>query len=63
MTGEIVRFSPTSKIDGGGAQHIRPGQPLPIRLVFWVELGLGPGYVVGSGGPRPEGLRLVGIAS
>jgi len=51
-----VRFSPTSVIDGGGAQHIRRGQPSPIRLVFWVELGPRPWYVVGSGGPRPEGV-------
>jgi hypothetical protein len=42
VTGEIVRFSPTSVIDGGGAQHIRRGQSSPIRLVFWVELGLRP---------------------
>ena len=32
------------------------GQPSPIRLVFWVELGPRPLYVVGSGGPRPEGV-------
>jgi len=55
VTGEIVRFSPTSEIDGGGAQHIRPGQPSPIRLVIWVELGPKPRYVVGSRGPGPEG--------
>jgi hypothetical protein len=36
----IFRFSPTSIIDGGEAQHIRRGQSSPIRLVFWVELGL-----------------------
>jgi hypothetical protein len=59
----MVRFSPTSIIDVGGAQHIRRGQPSPIRLVFWVELGLMPRYVVGSGGSGPEGRRLVGIAS
>ena len=58
-----VRFIPTSVIDGGGAQHIRRGQPSPIRLVFWVELDPRPGYVVGSGGLGPEGRRLVGIAS
>ena len=40
MTGEIVRFSPTSVIDGGGARHIRRGQPSPNGLVFWAELGL-----------------------
>ena len=55
MTGEIVRFSPTSVIDGGGAQYIKWGQPSLVRLVFSVELGLQPRYVVGSGGPRPEG--------
>jgi hypothetical protein len=33
-TNSFVRFSPTSVIDGGGAQHIRQGQPSPIRLVF-----------------------------
>jgi hypothetical protein len=60
--GEIVRFSPTSKIDGGGAQHIWRGQFSPIRLVFWVELGPRPGYVVDSSGPRTEGRQLVGIA-
>jgi len=63
VTGEIVRFSPTSVIDGGGAQLIRRGQPSPIRLVFWVELGPMYWYVMGSGGPRPEGRRLAGIAS
>ena len=41
MTGEIVRFSPTLKIDGVEVQHIRRGQPSPIRLVFWVEFSLG----------------------
>jgi hypothetical protein len=51
VTGEIVRFSPTSEIDGGGAQHNGGGQSSPIRLVFWVELGPGPA-VVGSGGPK-----------
>ena len=55
----IVRFSPTSVIDGGGAQLIRRGQPSPIRLVFWVELGPMSWYVVGSGGPGPKGRRLV----
>jgi hypothetical protein len=59
----LVRFSLTSVINGGGAQHIRHGQPSPIRLVFWVELGSRPGYVVGSGGSGPEGHQLVGIAS
>ena len=39
------------------------GQPSPIKLVFWVELGPMPWYVVGSGGPRPEGHRLMGTAS
>ena len=63
MTGEIVMFSPTSVIDGGGSQHIRWGRSSPIRLVFWVELGLRPGYVVCFSGPRPGGRRLVGIAS
>ena len=48
-------FSPTSEIDGGGAQHIRRGQPSPIKLVIWVELGPKPRYVVGSCGPGPEG--------
>jgi hypothetical protein len=59
VTGEIVRFSSTSIIDDGGAQHISRGQPSLIRLVFWIELGPIPGYVVGSGGPGPEGRRLV----
>jgi hypothetical protein len=36
VMGEIVRFSLTSIIDGGGAQHIRQEQPSLIRLVFWV---------------------------
>jgi len=58
-----VRFSPTLVIDGGGAQHIRRGQPSPIRLVFWVELGIKLWYVVGSSGPEPEGRWLVGIVS
>ena len=63
MTGEIVRFSPTSVIDGGRAQHIRRGQPSPMRLVFWVELGLRLVYVVGSR-VEPEGRWLpVDIAS
>ena len=57
-----VRFSPTLVIDGGGAQHIRRGHSSPIRLVFWVELDPRPWYVVGSGGPRPDGHRLMGIA-
>ena len=35
------------------------GQPSPIRLVFWVELGPRFWYVMGSGGPRPEGRRLI----
>jgi hypothetical protein len=34
VIGEIVRFSPTSEIDGGGAQHIGGGQSSPTRLVF-----------------------------
>jgi hypothetical protein len=38
VTGEIVRFSLTSIIDGGGAQHIRRRQPSSIRLVFWVRV-------------------------
>jgi hypothetical protein len=63
VTWEIVRFSPTLVIDGGGAQHINRGQLSPIRLVFWVELGPMPGYVVGSDGPRPKGRWLMGIAS
>jgi hypothetical protein len=50
VTGEIAGFSPTSGIDGGGAQHIGGGSS-PIRLVFWVELGPGP-VVVGSGRPK-----------
>ena len=50
-------------IDGGGAQHIRRGQYSPIILVFWVELGLMPSYVIDSGGPWLEGRRFVGIAS
>jgi hypothetical protein len=29
VTGEIVGFSPTSEIDGGGAQHIGGGSPHP----------------------------------
>jgi hypothetical protein len=36
----VVRFSPTSVIDGGEAQHIRWRQLSLIRLVFLVELGL-----------------------
>lgn len=32
-----VRLIPTSKIDCGGAQRIRRGQPLLLRLVFWIE--------------------------
>jgi hypothetical protein len=36
---------------------------LPIKLVFWVELGSMPGYVVGSSRLRPEGLFARGIAS
>jgi hypothetical protein len=51
VTGEIVGFSPTSGIDGGGAQHIGGGSPHQIGLVFWVELGSGP-VVVGSVGPK-----------
>ena len=34
----VLGFSPTSVIDGGGAQHIRWGKSSPIRLIFWVEL-------------------------
>jgi hypothetical protein len=63
VTGEIVRFSLTLIIDDGGAQHIRRGQSSPIRLVFWDELGLRPGYVVGSSGPRPERRQLACIVS
>jgi hypothetical protein len=43
--------SPTSEIDGGGTTY-RWGQSSPIRLVFWVELGLGP-VVVGHGKKKP----------
>jgi hypothetical protein len=50
VTGEIVVFSPSSEIDGGGAQHIDGGQSSPIRLIFWVELGPR-SVVVGSVGP------------
>ena len=53
---ELLDLVPPSVIDGEGAQHIRWGQSSPIRLVFWVELGPMPMYVVGSSGPRPEGL-------
>ena len=53
-----VRFSPTLVIDGGGAQHIRREWPSPITLVFWVEIGLRPGYVVGSGG-HGQGCQFV----
>ena len=55
MTGEIVRFSPTLEIDDGRAQHIRRGQSSPIRLVFWVELGLS---IVGCSSVGP-GLYVV----
>jgi hypothetical protein len=37
------------------------GAVLTIRLVFWVELGLGP-VVVGSGGPRPDGAPACGYS-
>lgn len=37
----------------GGAQHS------PIRLVFQIELGPRPCYVVGFGGPRPVGRWIV----
>jgi hypothetical protein len=52
VTGEIVGFSPTSGIDGGGATY-RWGQSSPIRLVFWVELGPRP-VVVASVDLRPD---------
>ena len=58
-----VRFSPTSVIDGGGAQHIRQRHSSPIRLVFWVELGLRLRYVVGSNRLEPDERRLMGITS
>jgi len=63
VTGETVRFSPTSVTDDGGAQHIRREQFSPVRLVFWVEIGLRPRYVVCSDAPGSEGSQLVGIAS
>ena len=47
----------------GGAQYIRRGQSSPIRLVFWVELGPIPGYVVDSSGPGLERLTARGIMS
>ena len=59
----FVRFNPTLVIDGGGSQHINQEQPSPIRLVFWVELGPKPRYVVGFSGLVPEGRRLVVIVS
>jgi hypothetical protein len=43
--------------------HIRWGQSSPIRLVFWVELGLSALVCCGLQWPRPEGHGLVGIAS
>jgi hypothetical protein len=55
VTGEIVRFSPILLIDDERAQHVRWGQPSPIRLVFWVELGPRPRYVVDSDEPGLEG--------
>jgi hypothetical protein len=61
--GDIVRFSPTSVIDGGGAQYIRRGQPSLFRLIFWIELCPMPGYIVGSNGPGSEGLSARGRAS
>ena len=30
--GEIVRFTPTLKTDGGGAQYIRWGSPHPLGI-------------------------------
>lgn len=63
MMREIVRFSPASKIDGGGEQHITHGQPLPIRLDLWAQLGPRPWYAVDSSGPRSEGCWPVGIAT
>jgi hypothetical protein len=30
VTREIVGFSPTSEVDGGGAQHIGGGSPHPL---------------------------------
>ena len=59
--GRILLRTPKSVIDGEGAQHIRRGQSSPIRLAFWVELGLRPGYVVSSSGPGSKGRRLVGL--
>jgi hypothetical protein len=38
---DCVGFSPTLK-NNGGEHNIKVGQSSPIRLVFWVELGLGP---------------------
>ena len=60
--GRILLRTPKSVIDGGGAQHIRWEQSSPIRLVFWVEVRPEAGYVVSSGGPRPEGRRLMGYS-
>jgi len=41
VTGEIVRFSLTSKIDGvESITYKGGGQSSPTRLVFGVELGL-----------------------
>jgi hypothetical protein len=46
VTGEIVGFSPTSEIDGGGAQH-NGGARERLRRVTWMvvtgELDSGPG--------------------
>ena len=39
------------------------GQPSSIRLVFWVELGPRPLYVLSFGRPGHEGRRFMGIAS
>jgi len=60
--GRILLRTPKSVIDGGGAQHIRWEQSSSIRLVFWVEVRPEAGYVVSSGGPGPEGRRLMGYS-
>jgi hypothetical protein len=37
VTREIVRFNPTSEIDGEGAQYIRWANLSPIRLAFMLS--------------------------